>query len=378
MAEMNDERATDERAMDTALDLAARARRIAPPNPWVGCVVVGGDGTVLGRGSTQPPGGAHAEVGALAEAGDTARGATAYVTLEPCDHHGRTPPCTGALIDAGVARVVVAVEDPDPRVAGRGIAQLRAAGIEVEVGVRAVAATVLLAPYLLQRRSGRAFALLKTAASLDGRTAAVDGTSQWITGSEARADAHGLRADSQAVIVGSGTALADRPTLTARDCDPPAERQPRRVLLDARGRVPAGGPLFDPRFGSPLVFTTATAPADRIGEWRAAGAEVEVVEPQDGGVHLEQVLVALAEHHGVVQAMVEGGAALHGAFLDHGLADRIVAYLAPVLLGRDARPAFDLAGPTTLADATRWRITDTRSLGPDVRITLDPVAAEDR
>ncbi|MFM7270700.1 MAG: bifunctional diaminohydroxyphosphoribosylaminopyrimidine deaminase/5-amino-6-(5-phosphoribosylamino)uracil reductase RibD [Actinomycetes bacterium] len=367
---------TDERTMDTALGLAAGARRIAPPNPWVGCVVLAADGRVVGSAATRAPGGAHAEAGALVEAGDAARGGTAYVTLEPCDHHGRTPPCTDALITAGIARVVVAIEDPDPQVAGRGIARLRRAGVEVEVGVRDEAAAAQLAPYLHQRRTGRAFALLKTAASLDGRSAAADGSSQWITGPEARADAHGLRADSQAVIVGSGTALADRPSLTARDCDPPADRQPRRVLLDARGRVPAEGPLFDPQPGPPLVFTTAAAPADRVAEWRAAGAEVEVVDPQGGGVHLEQVLTGLATRHGVVQAMVEGGAALHGAFCDLGLADRIVAYLAPVLLGRDGRPAFDLAGPATLADAARWRIVDTTSLGADVRITLDPVARE--
>ena len=365
---------TDEQAMDRALAVAARARRLAPPNPWVGCVIVGADGTVIGEGSTQAPGGAHAEVGALAAAGAAARGGTAYVTLEPCDHHGRTPPCTDALIVAGVTRVVVAIEDPDPQVAGRGLTHLRDAGIEVEVGCGVEAATALLAPYLHQRRAGRAYALLKTAASLDGRTAAADGTSQWITGPEARADAHGIRAESQAVIVGSGTALADRPSLTARDCDPPAERQPRRVLLDARGRVPAEGPLFDPALGAPLVFTTAAAPAARLAEWRVAGAEVETVDPQGGGVHLEQVLEALAQRHGVVQAMVEGGAALHGAFLDLGLADRIVAYVAPVLLGRDARPAFDLAGPTTLADAARWRIVDTTPVGADVRITLDPIA----
>jgi diaminohydroxyphosphoribosylaminopyrimidine deaminase/5-amino-6-(5-phosphoribosylamino)uracil reductase len=275
-----------------------------------------------------------------------------------------------------VARVVVAVEDPDLQVAGRGVARLRAAGIEVEVGVRADAAAASLAPYLHQRRTGRAFALLKTAASLDGRTAAADGTSQWITGPEARADAHAIRAESQAVIVGSGTALADRPSLTARDCDPPAVRQPRRVLLDARGRVPADGPLFDPTLGAPLVFTTAAAPADRVAEWRATGAEVEIVDPQGGGVHLGQVLESLAQRHDVVQAMVEGGAALHGAFIELGLADRIVAYVAPVLLGRDARPAFDLAGPATLTDAARWRVVDTTALGADVRITLDPVARE--
>src|SRR5215211_5822293 len=241
--------------MARAVALAAGVRRRTAPNPWVGAVVAR-DGVVVGEGATEPPGGPHAEVVALRAAREAARGATVYVTLEPCVHHGRTPPCGDALIAAGVARVVVAAEDPDPRVAGEGIARLRAAGIDVTRGPRADAVVRQLAPYLHHRRTGRAFCLLKTATSVDGRTAAADGSSQWITGPIARADAHGLRADSQAIVVGAGTALADRPALTVRDIDPPVRVPPARVLLDARGRVPAAGPLFDTALAPTLVLTT--------------------------------------------------------------------------------------------------------------------------
>ena len=205
---------TDAELMRRALRLAGTARRTTPPNPWVGCVLVR-DGEVVGEGATRPPGGPHAEIEALRAAGDRARGATAYTTLEPCSHHGRTPPCTDALLEAGVARVVVAIEDPDPHVAGQGIAVLRRAGVTVDVGTEADAATRLLAPYLVHRAEGRSFVVLKTATSLDGRIAARDGSSRWITGPAARADVHELRADSQAVIVGAGH-RARRPSLPHR------------------------------------------------------------------------------------------------------------------------------------------------------------------
>ena len=220
---------SDEELMATAGDLAEHARFATPPNPWVGCVIVR-DGEIVGRGATEAyPGGLHAEAAALLDAGYRARGATAYVTLEPCNHHGSTPPCTEALIDAGVARTVIALEDPDPRVRGTGIARLRAAGIEVVEGVGTDVVARSLAPYLHQRATGRAFALLKTAMSLDGRTAAADGSSQWITGVEARADVQRLRAESQAIVVGPGTARADLPRLTVRGLDDVIVRQPLRV-----------------------------------------------------------------------------------------------------------------------------------------------------
>jgi diaminohydroxyphosphoribosylaminopyrimidine deaminase / 5-amino-6-(5-phosphoribosylamino)uracil reductase len=371
-------RETGEELMAAAGDLAERARFVTPPNPWVGCVIVR-DGEIIGRGATGGyPGGLHAEAAALRDAADRARGATAYVTLEPCNHHGNTPPCAEALIDAGVSQVVVALEDPDPRVRGTGVARLRDAGIDVEVGVGTDAVEQSLAPYLHQRATGRAFALLKTAMSLDGRTAASDGSSQWITGVEARADAHRVRAESQAVVVGPGTARTDQPRLTVRGMDDLIERQPLRVLLDARGRVPATGPLFELELAPTLVVTTEHAPTEAVDAWRAAGAKVETVGEgvQGRGVDLAALLTLLAERHGVLQAMVEGGGRLHGAFVEEHLADRLVAYVAPVLLGERGLPVIGFPGPDTLADASRWRVRDVTRLGADVRLVLDPPPRE--
>ena len=354
--------------MQRALALGDAARRRTPPNPWVGCVV-SRDGVIVGEGATDPPGGPHAEVVALAAAGDRSRGATAFVTLEPCSHRARTGPCAEAILAAGIARVVVAVEDPDPRVRGRGIAYLRAAGVEVDVGLGADEATRSLAPYLHHRRTGSASCLVKTATSLDGRVAAADGSSQWITGIAARADAHELRADSQAIVVGSGTALADRPTLTVRHACDAGVQQPRRVVLDAHGRVPADGPLFDTTIAPTLVLTTAVAAAPALEAWRAAGADVEIIEPApDGvGVHLGVVL-ALLGRDGVLQAMVEGGPTLHGALFAAGLVDRVVAYVAGAILGPEGRAAFAGPGPRTLSEAPRLELLEARVLGPDVRL----------
>jgi diaminohydroxyphosphoribosylaminopyrimidine deaminase/5-amino-6-(5-phosphoribosylamino)uracil reductase len=354
-----------------AAALGERGRRTAPPNPWVGCVLVR-DGEVVGEGFHERPGGPHAEVVALRAAGERSRGATAYVTLEPCAHHGRTPPCADGLVAAGVARVVVALRDPDPRVSGRGIAVLEAAGVAVEVGPGEEIAARSLRPYLHQRRTGRAFALLKVATSLDGRTAAADGSSQWITGPEARADAHRLRAESQAVVVGAGTALADGPSLTARDVRPPAERQPLRVLLDARGRVPADGPLFDITLAPTLVVTTDAADSVVLDAWCAAGAKVEVVAPAEGGVDLAATLELLARH-GVVQALVEGGGTLHGALVREQLADGLVAYLAPIVLGDGARPLAAGLAPA-LTDAPRFHLESTTAVGDDLRLDLTAAA----
>ena len=368
--------AADAELMRRALAQGDTARRRTAPNPWVGAVVVR-DGEVVGEGATQPPGGAHAEVEALRAAGDRARGATVFTTLEPCSHQGRTAPCVGALVEAGVSRVVVALEDPDPNVAGSGVAQLRDLGLTVDVGVGADAAARSLAPYLLHRRLGRAYTVVKTAMSLDGRIAARDGSSQWITGAASRADAHVLRADSQAVVVGAGTAMADRPSLTARDVKPPVAQQPLRVLLDATGRVPADGPLFDPELAPTLVVTTDAAPDAAQQAWLAAGAKVLTVPPAAGGtgVDLAATLEVLAGL-GVLQALVEGGAALSGSLVEAGLADRLVTYVAPTMLGRDGRPALDLAGPARIADAARWRLVDVARVGTDVRLDYEPPVGE--
>jgi diaminohydroxyphosphoribosylaminopyrimidine deaminase/5-amino-6-(5-phosphoribosylamino)uracil reductase len=275
--------------------------------------------------------------------------------------------------------VVVAVEDPDPNVRGEGLARLRDAGVDVVLGVGAEHAARTLAPYLHQRGTGRAWCLVKTAMSADGRTAAADGSSRWITGPAARRDAHELRADSQAVVIGSGTALADRPALTVRDADQPPPAPPLRVLLDARGRVPADGPLFDTSTAPTLVLTTDRAPAGAIDAWHAAGAKVEVLAGAPPGPGREagegagdgvdptaalQVLGGL----GVLQAMVEGGATLHGGLLDAGLVDHVTAYIAPTLLGACAQPAFAAAGPRSLDLAPRYRLVAQRQVGDDLRV----------
>lgn len=362
--------------MRLALAQGLTARGRTAPNPWVGCVVVR-DGEVVGAGATQQPGGPHAEVEALAAAGDRAQGASVYVTLEPCNHHGRTAPCVGALVAAGVARVVVALVDPDPLVAGTGIAALRARGVRVDVGVGAAEASDDLAAYLVHRREHRASAVVKLATSLDGRIAAADGTSRWITGAAARADAHRLRAESHAVVVGAGTALADRPRLTVRDAVPAPVGQPLRVLLDARGRVPALGPLFDTTLAPTLVLTSAAAPDDAVAAWLAAGAKVHHVPaaPDGSGIDLPAALEHLGGL-GVLQALVEGGATLAAGFLASELADRLVAYVAPTVLGVGGLPGIALAGPATLADAPRWKLASATVLGDDVRLDYVPQADE--
>jgi diaminohydroxyphosphoribosylaminopyrimidine deaminase / 5-amino-6-(5-phosphoribosylamino)uracil reductase len=356
----------DRERMVRAATLGLAVRRRTPPNPWVGCVLVR-DGAVVGEGATEPPGGRHAEVQAIAAAGARARGATAYVTLEPCAHHGRTGPCADALRDAGVARVVVALEDPDADVAGRGVARLREAGIQVDVGPGADLVADQLAPYLHHRRTGRALCLLKTAISLDGRVTAADGSSRWITGAAARADAHELRADSQAIVIGSGTALADEPALTARLASGAPPQPPRRVLLDARGRVPAVGPLFDTDLAPTLVFTTEAAPPAAVDAWRAAGAKVEVVAAGRPGVDLQAALTWLGGD-GVLQAMVEGGPTVHGSLVRAGLADRVVAYVAGAVLGPAGRAAFDATLPPSLDAAPRLQLLAARAVGDDVRL----------
>jgi diaminohydroxyphosphoribosylaminopyrimidine deaminase/5-amino-6-(5-phosphoribosylamino)uracil reductase len=339
--------------------------------------VIEADGAVVGEGWSQPAGQAHAELEALLEAGERARGATAYVTLEPCNHTGRTGPCTEALIAAGVSRVVVAVEDSDARARGAGIARLRSAGLAVDVGVEEAAAAADLRAYLHQRSSGRAFCLAKVAVSIDGRTAAADGTSHWITAEEARADAHRLRAESQAVVVGSGTALADQPDLRVRLADPPPS-PPLRVLLDARGRVPAEGPLFEVDTAPTLVLTASGAEPASVAAWKESGAEVEEVPGGvAGGLDLEAVLTLLARRD-VVQVLVEGGPTLHGALLRTGLADALAVYVGGLMLGGGGRALADGLEIATIGSAPRWNLVGLERLGPDVRLDYLPAAAEAR
>ena len=324
--------ADDDTAMARAVALGASARAVAHPNPWVGAVLVTAGGAVH-EGATAAPGGPHAEAAALSAAGTAARGATLYVTLEPCAHHGRTPPCADALVAAGVARVVVALEDPDPRVRGRGLAVLRDAGVTVEVGLLAAEVAEQLAPYVKHRSTGRPWVVLKLAASLDGGTAAPDGSSRWITGPAALDDAHRLRAESDAVLVGAATVRADDPSLTVRRVP---GRDPERVVL---GRAPEGA---------------AVHPALEL----------------DGD--LGDVLDDLGRR-GVVQLLVEGGATVAHHFHVAGLVDRYVFYLAPVLFGGDdARRVFAGPGAPTLERAWRGRTVDVTRLGDDVRVELAP------
>jgi diaminohydroxyphosphoribosylaminopyrimidine deaminase / 5-amino-6-(5-phosphoribosylamino)uracil reductase len=364
----------DDELMARALRIAAGARRHTPPWPWVGCVVAR-NGEVVGEGATGPfRAGHHAEGAAVLAAGERARGATAYVTLEPCDHDGSTPACTSLLLESGIARVVVAVEEPDPTVAGRGLERLCGAGVDVLVGVGADAVEAELAPYLYHRRTARPFTIVKLATTIDARVAAADGTSQWITSGAARADAHELRADSQAIVVGAGTAIADRPTLTVRDVDPMPRSAPTRVVFDARGRVDASGPLFDPALAATLVITSPLAPSSALDAWTAAGAKVEVVDrATDGrGVDLDQAFARLGDgREGFVQVLVEGGGELVASVLAGGHARRLVTYVAPLLLGEDAIPAYRFAGPSTLSDARRFRLAEVRRLGQDVRLDYD-------
>jgi diaminohydroxyphosphoribosylaminopyrimidine deaminase/5-amino-6-(5-phosphoribosylamino)uracil reductase len=370
------EREPDEAWMARAVALAEGGRGTASPNPMVGAVLVR-DGRVVGEGFHRAAGLAHAEAVALAAAGELAAGATCYVTLEPCAHHGRTPPCADALVAAGVVRVVAALPDPDPRVGGAGLARLRAAGVRVEVGTGADQAAEQNAAYLTHRRLGRPRITLKAAASLDGKVAAPDGTSQWITGPAARADAHRLRAEADAVGVGAGTALADDPRLTVR-LPGWSGRQPLRVLVDAAGRVEATGHLFDGE-AETLVATTPAAPAAAVDAWKAAGAEVLMCEPTvtagRAAVDLHDLTRALGER-GILELLVEGGPRLQASLWAAGLADRLVWYLAPLAIGGRAAPGLLGTGAATLADARRLRLASVDRLGDDLRVVAFPAVEE--
>jgi diaminohydroxyphosphoribosylaminopyrimidine deaminase/5-amino-6-(5-phosphoribosylamino)uracil reductase len=356
--------------MRRALELAARGRGVVSPNPMVGAVIVRDD-RVVGEGWYEGPRGRpHAEVNALHEAGQLAQGATLYCTLEPCDHHGSTPPCTEAVIAAGVMNVVVAAGDPNPIVDGRGFKRLRAAGIDVSDGVLAEEAHRLNAAFERHMTTGLPFVTLKAATSLDGKTAARDGSSKWITGEPARADVQRLRADADAIAVGAGTVLADDPSLTVRD---PAYtgRHPLRVVVDAAGRVPADAAVFDASAPT-VVATTGRADRARVDAWAARGAEVvELGEEATGGVALSELLGYLGKRD-VQGLMVEGGATLAWSFVRDGLVDRVVMYLAPKLVGGAEAPGL-LAGPgfAPIGAALDLRIVSAERIGDDLRVEAD-------
>lgn len=355
----------DLQMMQAALALARRGLGNVWPNPAVGCVIVK-DGRVVGRGWTRPGGRPHAETEALTRAGDAARGANAYVNLEPCCHWGQTPPCADALIAAGLARIVAAVEDPDPRVAGAGLARLRQAGLAVESGLCGPDAAELNAGFFQRVRLGRPLVTLKLAASLDGRIATATGESRWITGEAARERAHLLRAEHDAVLVGTGTLLADDPQLTCRL--PGLEhRSPVRVVIDRQLRIPAGARLLAGARQVPIwVVTLRSAEPARQAALRDAGVEVIAADPDASGqIDLAAMLGRLGER-GLTRLLVEGGGRLAAALLRADLVDRLVWIGAPMLIGGDGIPAIAALGIAALAGAPRFEHIATEILGGDV------------
>jgi diaminohydroxyphosphoribosylaminopyrimidine deaminase / 5-amino-6-(5-phosphoribosylamino)uracil reductase len=359
--------AADEAHMRRALDLARRGLGLASPNPMVGAVLVA-NGALVGEGWHEGPGTPHAEVGALARAQGRARGATLYVNLEPCAHHGRSGPCAPAVVEAGVARVVASMRDPFGEVDGRGFAYLREHGVDVSCGVLEPEARRLNEGFISYISTGRPFVTLKMAASLDGRTAAGDGSSRWITGEEARRDVHRLRAGSDAVVVGAGTALVDRPSLTVR-LDDYRGRQPLRVVVDGSGRTPAEGPTFDGSAPT-LLATSRRAAASSVAAWRTAGAQVMVGGDEE--VSLPYLVEFLGRERDVRNVLIEGGPTLAWAAVEAGVVDRMVLYLAPIVLGgRESPGIFGGRGVDSIAGAIPMRIRSVERIGADLRVEAD-------
>lgn len=361
--------ADDERFMRRALALAERARGLTSPNPLVGAVVVR-DGEVVGEGFHEAAGRPHAEIVALEVAGERARGATLYVTLEPCVHHGRTPPCLPRVLSSGVARVVVAAADPNPLVGGRGIEGLRGAGVAVTVGVLADEAARQNRAFFTAMREGRPLVTLKAAATLDGRIADVEGESRWITGAAARREAHRLRSEHDAVLVGVGTVLRDDPALTVR-LDRPWPREPYRVVLDTLARTPPSARLITAATAArAMIAVGPDAPPERVRALEAAGATVLRVPGRRDRVDPAAVLAAL--HAREVRAvLVEGGGEVHAAFLDLGLVDRVAIFLAPRLLGGRAAPGIVGGAGRLLAEAVRLGPLTVRGVGEDLLVEAD-------
>jgi len=368
---------SDQVFMQQALDLAKRGRFTTSPNPNVGCVIVQ-DGEVVGQGWHKKAGEGHAEVNALHEAGDKARGATAYVTLEPCSHHGRTPPCCDALIAAGISRVIVAMQDPNPQVAGRGLHRLRQAGIDVEFGLLAAEAEVLNRGFLKRMRTGFPWVQLKMAASLDGRTAMANGESKWITSSAARQDVQAFRAQASAILTTSKTVLADNPSMNVRwsELSPAAQasiggeellRQPIRVVLDRHRQVNDDQTLFT--VTEAQTWRVVTQPGEDSSCW----AKTLVVPEHQENIDLVALMMVLGKQE-INSVWVEAGASLAGQLLQVGVVDELILYMAPTLMGTDARGLCVLPGLEHLAQALRFEIQDIQQVGPDIRIILQPTS----
>jgi diaminohydroxyphosphoribosylaminopyrimidine deaminase/5-amino-6-(5-phosphoribosylamino)uracil reductase len=356
----------DRSYMEAALELGERGRGIVSPNPLVGAIVAR-DGEVVGRGWHEGPGRPHAEVVALEEAGERAKGATLYVTLEPCAHYGRTPPCAPRIAQAGIARVVTALRDPNPLVDGEGIALLEAAGVAVEVGLLAEDATGRNAAFLRHMRTGLPLVTLKMAASLDGKAAARDGSSRWISGEESRAEVHRMRADADAILVGAGTAFRDDPSLTCRDPDY-AGRAKLRIIIDGRGIVPETHRVFS-REAPTLVATTEGAPEERRHAWQEAGAEVLVLD--DAGAALVSLPALLAElgKRDVQHVLVEGGPTLAAELVREHLVDRVVLFFAPLLVGGADAPSLLMGeGVASIGEALPLELEEVTRIGRDIKV----------
>jgi diaminohydroxyphosphoribosylaminopyrimidine deaminase / 5-amino-6-(5-phosphoribosylamino)uracil reductase len=350
--------------MGRALQQANRGLFIAPPNPSVGCVIVRGD-QVLGEGHTQAAGQSHAEVMALKacqDKGESPVGATVYVTLEPCSHFGKTPPCVHALIEAKVGRVIAAMEDPNPLVSGKGFQALRDAGIDVRCGLRQSEAHAVALGFITRMRRGTPWVRLKVAGSIDGHTALPNGQSQWITSSAARDDGHRWRARASAILTGIGTVKADNPQLTVRAL--PTTRQPQRVLIDSQLEVNLAAHVLE---GGALVYA-AQANLDKINALRSQGCEVILLPNAQGKVDLNAVMRDLGSR-GINELHVEAGSKLNGSLINEGCVDELLLYMAPMLLGGGAR-LFDLPALKQLQDAAVWEVTETTLIKPDIRIRL--------
>ncbi len=367
--------------MARALRLAERGLHTTMPNPRVGCVIVRA-GEVVGEGWHERAGEPHAEIHALRQAGDRARGATAYVTLEPCSHHGRTPPCANALIDAGVTRVVAALRDPNPQVSGRGLELLTLAGIQVQVGLLETEARELNLGFVARMTRSRPWLRLKTAASLDGKTALENGESKWITGEPARADVQRWRARSCAILTGVGTVLADDPRMNVREMD--IGRQPLKVIVDSRLYTPPAAKILpSPASGGgaggegkltpgPVLIACSQADPTRRAALEAAGAEILGLPGADGRVDLVALLGELARR-GVNEIHGEAGATLNGALLQAGLVDEWLAYVAPLVMGHQARGLFDLPALADMAGRRGFKLLDAARVGEDLRLRLRPL-----
>ena len=367
---------SDHYYMARALQLAERGLWTTDPNPRVGCVIVQ-EGKIVGEGWHQVAGEPHAEIHALQMAKESAKGATCYVTLEPCCHHGKTPPCTDALIKAGVARVVIAVTDPNPLVSTKGIEQLSEAGIMVDRSVLSVEAEQLNCGFFMRMRHGRPYIRCKLAMSLDGRTAMASGESQWITSKEARADVQALRARSSAIMTGIGTVLTDDPALTVRRDElpdylekPEKIRQPLRVIIDSHLSMPQDARLLSEP-GRTVIFTTSRNNAFKT-LLQKAGADVVYIAGQKNGVDLQAMFQYLAQEYQVNELLVETGATLGGAMLQVGLCDEMIIYMAPVLMGDKARGLLNLPNLEHLHQRIALNIKEIRAVGCDWRITAHP------